>query len=313
MTKKKIVIGALWYSITAAAEYIYRAFKRRSDCEVISVGPAFSNWMPWSSLSGNIGVIMPDKYIFTPDIVIPQSNVAPISFVEGQLPDGFIPDLWLDVNAGFYLDGTPKHGEKAMFLTDPHTGLRQLYDSVRHQYRYYFNPQTVYSKPDEIYLPYAADSEWHRPMTIDKEYQAILLGNIYPNRVDLVNTLRSMGYNIKFELGIGKDDATIEHNKSYIGLNWSSMQDCTARVWEIMGCGLIPIINRVPDLPLFFQEGVHYLGFDTKEQAIARVVEVINDLDNYKEMGIRAHNNIVENGHFWDNRVQTMLESCKLV
>lgn len=313
MKKPKVVISACWYAITAAADYIARGF-RQIDCEVITVGPYPGLWMPWTK-NGIAGVVMPDNYDCKPDIPLPYNGgmqTAPIGYIENLLPPGFEPDLWLDVNAGFYLEGTPKKGIRATFLTDPHTGLRNIYDSLKPQYQYVFCPQRVYAKENEYYLPYAADREWHTPIEAEKLYDVTLIGNYYMNRVELMQFLKNQGKRIFFDLGYAKEDLQRIYSQSLIGLNWSSMYDLTARVFEVASFGIAPVFNRVPDLPLLFEEGKDYLGFDNLNEAISQINWLLENPDDAKRIGESARKKIIDGGHTWDNRAKTMLEVCQL-
>ena len=310
----KVAIAGIYFPVTAALEYFVRAFKRRTDCEVKTIGPYNGLHIPWSK-NGTIGMIMPDRYDFAPDIILPYTGFmknTPIGYVEGLLED-FKPDLWLDVNAGFYLDGRPKSGVKTAFLTDPHV-LRNWYNSIKKIYDVIFCPQTPYASTGEIYLPYAADVEWHsRIPNLDQLYDISLIGNTYPNRVELMNQLRNAGHKTYFELGVAKEDARKVYSQSYIGVNWSSLQDLTARVFEISLLGVVPVVNQVPDLNGLFQENVHYLSFSDISSARTQINNVLNDRALGQTIANNAVKNIIENKHTWDDRVSTILETAHLL
>jgi len=308
-----VAISGLAFSVTAHMEYIVRAFKRRTDCDVRVVGPYPGLNMPWTR-NGITGIVMPDNYDFKPDIALPFNGAgqnAPISYIEGLLKD-FKPDLWLDCDSGFYLDGTPKTGVRALFEGDPHV-LRDYYNGHKHNYKYVFNPQNNYSTQDEYYLTYAADPIWHSPIDgTEKIYDVALIGNFYTHRVDFINGLRSQGKNVFFDLGQAKEDARLIYAQSRVGLNWSTLADLNARVFELMCMGIAPVMNRVPGLVLF-DEGVDYLGFDDAAQANAQINLLLNEPDLAKSMGINARNKIINDKHTWDDRVQTILEVTGLV
>lgn len=302
--KKRIVTVGQHFGITAALEYIVRALKRRNDVEVITAGAFHGRNIPWAGVS-----VLPEKYVFQPDIAMPALPIGaevPISMLQSRLP--FDPDLILQVDAGFHCVGKLKYCVNVTFLTDPHV-LRDYYNKVKSQYDYVFCSQTPYAHgEDEYYLPYAADAEWHDYELQEKKYDVVLIGNSYSNRVDLINTLNAMGVRTCFKLGIGKEDLKTVLNQSIIGLNWSSLQDLTARVWETMGVGIIPLVNRVPDLQHFFREGEHYLGFNTKEEAITQITKILSNPGQYTDIGQRARN-IVRKEHLWDHRVQTIFDT----
>lgn len=304
-----IAISGLAFSVTAHFEYIVRAFKRRSDCDVRVIGPYAGLTMPWTSKAGITGMVMPESYDFKPDIALPFNGfgqTAPTNYIEALLKD-FKPDLWLDCDSGFYLDGQPKTGVRAIFMGDPHV-LGDYYNGHRHLYQYIFNPQNNYSQGNDYYLPYGADPEWHSPMEgIEKIYDVALIGNLYAHRVDFMNNLKSQGKNIFFDLGLAKEDARLVYAQSRIGMNWSTLQDLNARVFELMCMGIAPVMNRVPGMVLF-DEGVDYLGFDDAGQANSQINLLLADPELQQTMGNNARNKIISDGHTWDDRVQTILE-----
>jgi hypothetical protein len=308
---KRIVVSGIYYAVTAALEYFVRAFERRNDCEVITVGPYAGLHMPWSK-NGVAGMIMPEKYDFRPDIVLPLQGFgqhAPISIIENKV--GKV-DLWLDVNAGFYLQGKPKTGIRATFLTDPHV-LRGYYDGLLHNYEYVFCSQTPYARVGEHYLPYACDSEWHKPLeNVEKIYDVALIGNYYPHRVTLVERLRAMGMKVFFDIGYAKDDMQLIYNQSKIGLNWSTLDDLNARVFELMGLGLPSVMNTVTDMNDLFESGKDYLSFSTPEQAIELIKHLLANEEIAKNIGENARNKIISDGHTWDDRVETIIKICDL-
>lgn len=310
MNKKKVIIAGLAYPVTAAFEYLVRAFKKLPDWEVKTVGPYFSTWIPWTNpKTGQAGMIMPERYDFKPDIPLPQNQTfMPIGMIENMLGD-WQPDLWLDVNAGFYLSGKPKHGIHCTFLTDPHClNYRPLAD----YYDYIFNPQTPYllNVPNEYYIPYGADDLWSTPLDLPKEIDVMCIGNTYPQRIKLFERLKNLGYKTFFELGIAKMDLPEIFGKSKICINWATLQDCNARVFESMASGILPIHSRVPDLSKLFVENENYLGFDTEDECIAKVELALSHPELCKKI---INNNLkIRNNLLWDKRIEDMLWIMKL-
>jgi hypothetical protein len=300
-----IVITGHHFAVTAAIESIVRAFRKLGHT-VVSAGSYNGVAMPWYGCS-----MVPQKYDFKPDIVLPQSAQIPINFVENKLE--FTPDLWLDVNAGQWLEGTPKNGIRATFLTDPHV-LAQQYIQIAGNYQYIFNPQKSYwlNIPNQYYVPYAADEDWYFPTPMDKIYDVSLLGNTYANRILLFNQLNQMGYQTRFGLGVAKDDANTVYNQSRIGINWSSMEDITARVFELASTGVIPILNRVPFLNDIFVEDGEFIGFSTMDEAISKIKMILSDYEKYAHIGVAARRRVIAGHYFWTDRAREMLEIMKL-
>jgi spore maturation protein CgeB len=168
--------------------------------------------------------------------------------------------------------------------------------------------QKFYEKSGDIYLPYAYSTYDHYPVETDsKAYDVALIGMLYPNRIQLRDALNAAGYQTMFANGAVFDEARALYGQSRIGVSWSSLQDLIARVFEIMAMGLVPIINRVPDLPLHFKEGEHYLGFDTVSEALEKVKLVKEN----PEIGdtIIANAKLAVAPHNYDNRVKFILET----
>lgn len=311
MNKKTIVITGHFFGITACLGYFVEAAKRRDDLKVITAGSFHGNSMPWGTVT-----TVPDKYINNPDIRFQPMGIGdsfvPIEMMEMML-DGIKPDIWLQVDAGFHLEGKPKHGINCVYLTDPHV-LRQIYDRTKPFYDCVFNPQTQYSHSDEFYLPYAADSLYNAPLdNIEKEYDICIIGNYYANRVELIEKLRGMGYKCFFQLGLAKDDAQLIMNKSKICINWSSMLDLTARCFEAMATGNVLLANRVPDLNALFVEDTDFVGFSTMEESVSKVKYIIDNWDVMKKIGDNGRKAIIDNGHWWDNRLETILRTGGLI
>jgi spore maturation protein CgeB len=126
-----------------------------------------------------------------------------------------------------------------------------------------------------------------------------------------MNTLKNRGLKTFFQLGLAKGDESYIYNRSKCGINWSSANDVTARVFELGAIGTIPVYNRIPELKNFFVEDEHYIGFSNTNEAIEKITEISNNYDKYKHIGENIRKEVLEN-HTWDNRIQTMLEICGL-
>jgi spore maturation protein CgeB len=258
---------------------------------------------------------LPDKYDFRPDIVLSQSvgsgGQSPIQFIEPQLKD-FIPDLWLDIDAGFRLVNKPKNGVRAVWYTDPHV-LRHHYLQYSKNYDFRFTTQLSYSENGEYFLPYGFDSEWHSPMDVDKIYDVTLIGNKYPIRISLMNRMAARGIKTFFNLGLAKDDARLVYNQSISGLNLSSMNDITARCFELSGLGIVPILNYVPYIGDFFTDKENCIIFQDEFSAIEGILSIVGNPSEAKRLSENARKNVLEKRCSWDDRVQDLLETIELI
>jgi glycosyltransferase involved in cell wall biosynthesis len=222
------------------------------------------------------------------------------------------PDLWLEINAGLTALGRPVSAPLAMVLTDPHV-LTEFYASQRARADYVFNMQSPYLRPKDLWLPYAYSPVWHTPTEVawdQRENDAALLGLQYQHRTKLVSALRSQGLKVHYELGPAYGDARAIYHNTRVGLNWSSLQDTTARCFELMAFGLPAVMNRVPDLMSLFKDGQDFIGFDNESQAVTAINGLLADPQKAQEIG-RAARKAVE-PHTWDSRVETILKEVGL-
>lgn len=243
------------------------------------------------------------KYAIQPDLAFPMGNeplVIPISFIESKLP--WIPDLWLQIDAGFYFRGKPSYGKNVIVGTDPHV---LNYDTQRKLADTFYCMQACYSKPEDEYLPYAYDIEWHRPEEQPQNYDVCLIGLHYPNRNRLIEALRGRGVKVYYANGPVFDEARSLYNQAPIGLNWSSLNDLTARVFELLGMRRLAVVNRVPDLERFFKPWIDLIAFDKLEEAVEAVVHYRDYPDDAKTIAENGYRAVQP--HTWDARIEQVL------
>lgn len=306
MNKIKIAFGYLAYPFTMA-NYFRRALERRNDVELYTFGPFYGQFIPW-----NGGMNIPMKYENKLDLPLPPQIVCPQwNFIEGQLP--WVPDLVLCVDAGFHLYTKP-NVPYAVVGTDPHV-LQPQYDQARKTADKFFNMQPAYMKEGDELLPYAFDSTVHYPVDgIQEEYDCTLIGLHYSHRDQLVKNLARLDISVNYRIGDIYDEYREENNKAWIGLNWSSLEDVTARVFEIMAMKLVPVINRLPALDtLGFEEGRHYLGFSTMEEAIEKIQWAKANREFAEAIALNAYQFVHQQNMTWDNRVSQILKSMGLI
>lgn len=299
MDKIKIVFAYKAYPLTMA-NYFRRALERRNDVELFTVGEFFGQFIPW-----NGGMTISNKYMNSIDLPLPVGmDKVSWGMINEQLP--WIPDLVLNVDAGFHFSSKPD-APYAVVATDPHV-LGGWYEQVRPKTDYFFNMQPSYLKDSDYLLPYAFDPTCHYQEPLEKIYDCSIVGLHYPQRDEWVSRLRGLGIKVNYRIGDIYDEYREENNKAWIGLNWSSLQDVTARVFEIMAMGLVPILNRLPGLDfLGFEEGKHYLGFSTMDEAVEKVQWAIANKILAEKIAEQAHQFVNINGMTWDNRVNKIL------
>lgn len=298
MTKKTLILSGIFYPL-AILRYFEAALKRRSDINLITVGPYPypGNMIPW-----NNWMALPQKYAIPPTIPLPIGfPSAPISFIESQLPEK--PDLWLQIDAGFYLEGRPQNGKNCIVATDPHV---LPYDKQRTFADTFYCMQDCYKKPRDVYLPYAYDPIWHAPEPQERLFDVCLLGLHYPNRNLLVDRLMMNEVKVYYDLGPCYDEARIIYNQAPIGINWSSKDDLTSRVFELLGMQRLAVVNNVPDLPRFFKDGQDLVTFTSLEEAVEKILYYLASEDELQTIADRGHETV--RPHTWDARIEQILE-----
>jgi glycosyltransferase involved in cell wall biosynthesis len=290
----RIAFGTIWYPV-AMGRYFYEALKRRADVELWTYGPFTGRWIPWAG-----GMHTPPEYVYKPDLALALGDMR-----YGVVQPPWKPDIWIEVNAGLRTTGRPE-GLYVIIASDPHV---LDYSEARKKADLFFNMQTPYMQGNDIWLPYAYDPIWHTPTQVsirEREYHAALLGLQYPQRTALVSALRATGMNVRYELGPAYDDAKAIYHSSRVGLNWSSLQDTTARVYELMAFGICPVLNRVPDLMSMFKDGQDYLGFSNQDEAVMQVRSVVDDGEAIERMGAQARKAVEP--HTYDARIERVLK-----
>jgi len=307
MSKIKVLLLSIHYPL-AMKNYWENAFNRNPNIDLRTTGPYTGSFIPWMG-----GMNLPEKYAVPPTYPLPfkpDIGKVPYEIVKAQM-DEWIPDLVITINAGIEWLHKPTDGFVASVGTDGHC---LDYAHSRFLADKFFNMHPKYAQGDDVLLHYAFDPDIHYPMTeIEKDTDAVLIGMPYPQRVTWVNKLRSLGISVLFENGPVFDEYRELNNRARLGLNWSSLGDLNARVFELMAMKLCPIIDRCEDLDRFgFKEGHHYLGFDDLEEAVLRVQWALNSPHEAEEIALAAFNKVNMEDFTYDSLVSKVLKEFGL-
>ncbi len=307
MDKIKILLTYLIFPL-AMATYFKKALQHRDDVDLKVAGTYTGSWIPW-----NHGMNLPEKYATPPDISLPFSlNVNEYNYelIKAKLGD-WVPDLIVQIDAGFHFKYKPSDGMVVTVGTDPHV-LNDWYDIPRKYSDKFFNMQKVYSREKDIYLPYAYSKyDVYPDDTVSKDVDAVLLGLQYEKRVEWISRLRTMGMYVFTENGPVFDEARAIYNRAKIGLNWSTLDDLNCRFFELPAFKICPVMNYVPDAQLFLEPDVDYLQFAGMKEAVEKSMWAKLNPDRAKEIAQRAYNKILP--HTFDNRVEMILKECGFI
>lgn len=289
------------------ANYFRRALERRQDVELFTCGEFSGQSIPWSG-----GMTIPMKYQNQVDLPLPVGmNKVSWSMIADRLP--WKPDLVLNVDAGFHLSTKPDVPYYVV-ATDPHV-LGDWYAKVRPLADKFFNMQgTPYIQEGDVWLPYAFDPLCHFPIggNYPKDFDCSIIGLHYPQRDSWVQRLRDRGVTVSYRIGDIYDEYRQENNRAWIGLNWSSLEDVTARVFEIMAMKLVPVLNRLPGLDqLGFVEGQHYLGFSNMDEAVEKVMWAMENRPFAEQIALQAYQFVNWKSHTYDNRISQIFDEFR--
>lgn len=319
-TKPKIKVLLLYIAYPLAiATYFKKAFQHRGDVDLRVAGPYTGSWIPWMG-----GMTLPEKYAVPIDIPLPFApTIGEVNYdiVKTQLGD-WVPDIIINIDAGIHWKYKPSDGMVVTIGTDPHV-LNEWYDAPRKYSDKFYNMQLCYSKPGDRYLPYAYSQYDHYPIhrvlenekylegveQTEQDTDAVLIGMPYDQRTQWVSQLRAKGVSVIFENGPVFDEARALYNRGRIGLNWSSLQDLNARAFELPAMRLAPVMNLVPDVGRFFEQGIHYKGFTNVAEAVEAVVWLKEHPKECDTMAQVAYENV--KSETYDARIDLLLEECE--
>lgn len=308
MNKIKVLLTYIVYPL-AMATYFKKALQHRDDVDLKVAGPYTANWIPWLG-----GMTVPKKYAIPPDIPLPfPPSIGEINYdiIKAQLGE-WKPDIIINVDAGLHFKYKPSDGIVVTVGTDPHV---LNYDAPRSYSDKFFNMQLCYSKPGDIYLPYAYSQYDHYPDFLDECYEpnhgkdtdCVLIGMPYPQRIQWVQALRDRGVSVIFENGPIFDEARALYNRGRIGLNWSSMDDLNARVFELPAMRLFPVVNKVSDLS--YHPFLHWHSvFTDFHQAVEQVVWAVEHPEDAKSNADLCYKEI--QGQTYDARIEQIFKEC---
>lgn len=305
MSKLRVVASGYIYAVTMMRMFT-DTMREMDNIDLKIVGPFFGDWIPWGG-----GMNLPNRYVQIPDVPLPTNrNKLDPGVAEAQL--GYKPDLWIQFDAGFHFTRRPKAEIMVTVGTDSHC-LNDWYDEDRAYSDYFFNMQHVYMRGKDLYLPYAFNPKHHFPLPDEKKiHDGCLIGLHYSNRDDLVKSLKNNGYDVFYSLGESYEEFRRIYNQSKVALNWSSLDDLNARTFEAMGMKIPLLTNRVTDLPTFFVEGDHYLGFRDTREAVNKFEWLIDHPEGAEAMADRAYRKVIA-GHTHLHRINQILETLKLL
>lgn len=312
MAKIKVLLHSIWYPL-AIASYFRKALKRNPNIDLRVMGIYTGSWIPW----GGTGMNLSEKYAIPPDVTIPMKPGLNLKIAYEMIkprihPSDWQPDLILTIEGGANWTHRPTgSGIVVTVATDAHC---VDYSHARSISDYFFNLHPCYSMQGDKLLSYAYDPDTHYPMSdVEKDTDAVLVGMPYPQRIEWVNKLRESGVSVIFENGPVFDEYRQLSNRATIGLNWASMDDTNARFFETLSMNLCLVTNITPDIARYgFEDGHHFLGFRTMDEAVEKVLWAKNHPEERKMIALAGYQKVTNENWTYDRLIQDILKEVGL-
>lgn len=298
--KMNILIVANHWAI-CSARYMTDAFKRAGH-DVKHIGPARGRSI-W-------GLTLPPEYEWTPD--------DPLELMSSMKADWASVVIVMDSDPAL-LDGVGqaiRHQNMVVYGVDNHVRAYRRPWFLHYFLAHKHGPTQPVTEADESWLPVAYDPVHFTPSPIpfdDRAFDVILLGVMYPDRVQAVNDLRAAGFKVLAGTGLVYEAYAKAHHNARIALCLSPFGDLSQRWFEsaAMGCHVLGNIpDDLTDAKANGALGLH--GFSTYQpEAGESIVERVRELlDDEREKCKASTLNMQEavKRHTWDARAQEIVK-----
>lgn len=297
LNKKRILIAAMHFPI-ASGRYIARALRRMGH-DVKTAGPYMGRQV-W-------GMELPEGAEWVPDFSCGGTG-EPI-----PLPPiaGWEPDLVIVADSAFAITVRSwANCPHIVYGVDNH--VRDYRLGVEWDYKFLAHGNGARMDDENtVHLPCAYDPEWFTRQTMpwQRPVHAAMVGVMYPRRQEIMWKLAAKGMRVQASTGPIMEEYARIYNNAVVSVCKSVAGDVAQRVFETAAMGCVIVSDRCHDFDaLGFEEGVHYLGYETPDEA----VEVVADLFAGPDERI---NELAENAyrwaqpHTWDARCQMILNT----
>ncbi len=190
-----------------------------------------------------------------------------------------------------------------------------------HKYDYFFTNslkslKTEYKKTVNINLiPFACSTKLHKPSNnIDKEYDVVIVANSRPDRVQIVNRLRT-----KFNVGVfgngwpnrfnassvnGQQHVNaLNSGKIYISFALTVAGEINVKVglFEAAACKLVLMTDKNSEVLNYFEETKEIFLFNSAEDLIKKIQYLLDNPSILKEVAENSYSRFIRD-HLWQHR-----------
>ena len=170
----------------------------------------------------------------------------------------------------------------------------------------------------------------------NEKHNIVFVGSLYEPRINILNQIQKglKKNNINFlikgrKLGSLKttDDTywldlinaemiiTTANQVNNNLTDWTHLNHLIYRYIEVPICGSVLVAQKVPGLEKYFQEDVHYISYNTPDEAIKKISYFVNNKNKLEQIRIRGKNkakSIVKSNLYW-NTVDSNLRRYSLI
>lgn len=204
-----------------------------------------------------------------------------VSFDELIKVAGFIPELFLYIEPFGLI---PRGMEDApcataCILCDTHMDLgvrlKQsiFFDYVFLYHRNYINKFTYHPSGNVIWLPYACDSDFFKPLKVSRDIDLAFIGQPHPwsDRVAILKKLQER-YIMNNQRFYFHNEIPEIYSRAKIVLNLPLSDDLNFRTFEAMSCGALLLTARVNNgQEILFREEEHYIAFSSETELYEKI------------------------------------------
>lgn len=161
-----------------------------------------------------------------------------------------------------------------------------------------------------MWLPHAAEPLAYPKKEMIKKYDVCFVGNVGSwNRVEFLDRMFKEFPNFFYGKRLFEEAAEI-FSSSRIVLNISIKQDLNMRFFECLSTGSLLLTNNLPTLPYLFKEGIHYVGYDTLDEAVEKAKYYLAHDKEREAIAEAGHREFMAK-HTYEHRLKTVLEIIK--
>lgn len=193
---------------------------------------------------------------------------------------------------------------------EKHVRIGRLFDMTLVAQRQYVEPLTSRGLTQVQWLPLAFAPEL-LPRTlperdIDIAYVGSADATVHPQRSILLDALRGRFPLHRFGRATPEEMGRI-YAAARVVFNRSVNNDLNMRFFEAMGAGAVLVTDRVIDngVEALFEEGLHYLCYESEDDLLRKVGDVLQDTDRLRAIGTSAQS-LVQSRHTYAHRASDL-------